>query len=133
MTLDYRSPTTPQHRVQRVMTELERTEAADLARLAVKIIFGVLLCLVGPIVIAVVIKTIEARLGGHRLPPFWIFVVMVAIVVVPLLLWLDRRARGEFLTGAIEGETNPLNASSYGEFGMQSTKMLWILYTEIAL
>ncbi|HEY7087862.1 MAG TPA: hypothetical protein VH518_07205 [Tepidisphaeraceae bacterium] len=133
MTLDYRSPTTPQHRVQRVMIELERTEMAALTKLTMKVIIGGLLCLVGPIFVAIILKSIDARWRLHRLPPFWIFVVMLAIVVVPLLLWLERRTRGEFVSRAIEGEANPLNASSYGEFSMQSTKLLWIFYTEVAL
>src|SRR6185437_13868443 len=71
--------------------------------------------------------------GGGVLPGFGPTFVLVAAVVVPLLLWLERRTRGEFLSKAVQGQANPLAASSYGEFEVERTRFLWTAYLEIAL
>jgi hypothetical protein len=69
-------------------------------------------------------------MGGGGL--FMTFVIVSAFLV-PLLMWYERRTRGEFLTDSVRGETSPFEASSYGEFEMQRSRMAWYGYVEIAL
>jgi hypothetical protein len=52
---------------------------------------------------------------------------------VPLLLLLEFRTRGGFFSDSLQGETSPFTASSYGEFRLQSAKLAWLGYTEVAL
>jgi hypothetical protein len=120
-------------RAQRVLNELVRSESLGGAAAVGKLAIAIPLCLVGPFFITVVAKSIELRSGGRALPGFLATWALVTLVLVPLLMWLERRTRGEFFSEAVSGETSPLEASSYGEYHLQSTKFLWTAYTEVAL
>jgi hypothetical protein len=67
------------------------------------------------------------------LPSFAVTFALACLVLVPLLMWLERRTRGEYLTDAVRGETSPLDASSLGEYELQKGKMIWTAYVESAL
>jgi hypothetical protein len=115
------------------MSELVKLESLSWAAAIGKLALGIPLCLLGPFLVAAVVKSIELRAGGGVLPSFPAMWAVATVVLVPLLMWLERRTRGEFYAESVRGETSPLEASSYGEYQLQSTKFLWTAYTEIAL
>jgi hypothetical protein len=130
--LGYRTPGTGLPRVQRVLAELAMAEKVGMAGVATKLAIGVPLTLVGPLFITVVLLATMHRTAG-RSPGFLMTFIVICGVVVPLLMWLERRTRGEFFSDSVRGETSPFRASSYGEYELQSAKFTWIGYTEIAL
>jgi hypothetical protein len=121
------------HRVQRVLGELAADEKLGAASVAVKILLGVPLCLLGPLLVTVILKFIEFRGNGDWLPAFGSTFLLVAAVLVPLLLLLEFRTRGGFFSDSLQGESSPFTASSYGEYRLQSAKLAWLGYTEVAL
>ncbi len=130
MTLDYRSPTTGRHRVERIMAEIANTQSLGLASVFLKIAFGVPLCLLGPFVVTVLAKGIELKWDSEALPGFLSTFILSAVILIPILMWLERRSRGQFLLDGLAGESP---ASSYGEFEWQSTRVFALIYTEFAL
>ena len=133
-TLDYRSPAAaPSGRVERIVRELAMAETPGGAAVAMKIAAGVPLSLVGPFLVASAMCVFDRRLGAGVVPGFGATFLLVTVVLVPLLMWLERRSRGEFFLDAVRGEASPLAASSYGEYELQSTKFGWMAWTEIAL
>lgn len=131
--LHYRRPGAGPHRVQRAAQELATAEKLGVAAVAANIALGVPLCLVAPLTIAAVTKAVEFKWGGGVLPGFWMTASLLAVVIVPVLMWYERRTRGEYLSDAVRGETSPYDASSYGEYQLQRAKMLSIGFTELAL
>ena len=131
--LHYRRPGTGPHRVQRAAQELATAERLGIVAVAANIALGAVLCLVAPLTIAAVAKSVEFKWGGGVLPGLWMTASLLAVVIVPLLMWYERRTRGEYLSEAVRGETSPYDASSYGEYQLQSAKMLSIGFTELAL
>ena len=135
--VDYRTPGVGDHRVQAVLNLLGRDEATGMAAAWGKVGLGVLLTLIGPLLVATIISGVGARLSSRSdpasPPPFAVTFGLCCLVLVPLLLWYERRTRGGFLNDAIQGETSPMQASSYGEYELQKSKMAWIAYTEAAL
>src|SRR5688572_28002768 len=115
-TLPYRGPAAGGDLTQRVMSELIKLESLSWAAAIGKLALGIPLCLLGPFLIAAVVKSIQLRAGGGVLPSFPVMWALATIVLVPLLMWLERRTRGEFYSESIRGESSPLEASSYGEY-----------------
>ena len=68
--LEYRSPSTGSHRVQRVMRALERDETFGAASVGLKLLVGIPLCLLAPLVVTVVLKSIEREFRADVLPGF---------------------------------------------------------------
>jgi hypothetical protein len=129
----YRSPVTRDAKAQRILNELITSESLGWAAAIGKLALGVPLCLLGPLLITVVAKVIEFKWGADVLPGFLLTWFLVTAVLVPLLMWLERRTHGEFFSDAVRGETSPFDASSYGEYQLQSAKVLGTAYTELAL
>jgi hypothetical protein len=119
--------------VQRVLGELAADEKLGAASVAVKFLLGIPLCLVGPLLVTVILKYVELRGHGDWLPGFGSTFLLAAAVLVPLLLLLEFRTRGGFFSNTLQGESSPFTASSYGEFRLQSAKLAWLGYTEVAL
>jgi len=132
-TLDYRTPGIGPPRVQRVLDELLKAETVSNATLYARLAIGAGLTLIGPMFVALILKSVESKWSAFWFPEFWMTTFLVAIVLVPLLMWLERRSRGEFFADATCGDTSPFDSSSYGEYEIQSTKFAWTAYTEIAL
>jgi hypothetical protein len=135
--VDYRTPGVGDHRVRAVLELLERDEATGMAAAWGKLALGVLLTLIGPFLVATVLVGVARRRGSRLDPPPGPSFVLVfsgcCVVMVPLLLWYERRTHGDFLNDAVRGEGSPTQASSYGEYELQKSKMTWIAYTEAAL
>lgn len=120
-------------RLQRVQEELAKADVLGGAEIAIKLLVGIPLCLLGPLICVGILKGVEYRFRGHWLPGFGSTFFVVCLVIIPVLLWLERRSRGEFYADAVRGEGSPFDASSYGEYRLQSAKLLWIGYAELAL
>lgn len=108
--LDYRSPATGTPRVQRIAHQLKMAEALGGAAVATKLAVGVPLSLIGPFVIASFLFAIDRRVQADVLPGFGATFLLACAVIVPWLMWLERRSRGEFFMDAVRGETTPLGA-----------------------
>jgi hypothetical protein len=132
-TLDYRSRDTGAHRVQRVVGELTADDRFGAASVGLKLLIGVPLCLVGPLFLTVILLSFESQMRADWLPGFGVTFLLATAVLVPLLMWLERRTRGQFLSDSVKGESVPWSASSYGEYELQSAKLTWIGYIEVAL
>jgi hypothetical protein len=123
---------TAHDRVQTVTQLLARGEAMGMAAAYGKLALGVVLTLIGPLLLTTIIIAIGLKTRWDT-PSFGLTFSLACLVLVPLLLWYERRTRGEFLTDAVRGETSPLDASSYGEYELQKAKMAWTAYVETAL
>jgi hypothetical protein len=131
--VDYRTPGVGAHRVQRVAQELALSQSLGAAAALGKLAMGVPLSLVPPLIVAGIVKGVRHRGVRLDLPPFWVVFGLACLAVVPLLMWLERRSRGEFYSDAVRGESSSLEASSYGEYTLQSNKMLGTAVLEVAL
>ena len=126
--VDYARPVTVQH----ILRELVASEAVETSGVLMKFVIGLPLCLFGPLLITAIAKSIEAKWDGHVLPGFAVSSSAVALVLVPLMFWYERRTRGEFYGEALRGESVE-RASSRGEYEMRNTTRAWIAFVEIAL
>jgi hypothetical protein len=115
------------------MQMLAAADSLDWAAAAGKLALGLPLCLVAPCLFTVLLKVILHRWGGDWLPGFWVSLLLVSLVVVPMLMLTERRTRGEFLNESLEGQSNPFAASSYGEYQVESTRFMATSFTEVAL
>ncbi|TMB85904.1 MAG: hypothetical protein E6J45_14705, partial [Chloroflexi bacterium] len=117
------------------MTQLlARREAMGMAAAYGKLALGLLLTLIGPFLVTLIVLgcVFRSRRAATALaaPSFAATFGLACLVVVPLLLWYERRTRGRFLDDAIQGESR---AFSYGEFELQKSKLAWTAYVETAL
>lgn len=135
--IDYRTPGTSMPRLQRVMSELVVSEQLGAAAVVTKVAIGLPLALIGPAIFTLIILSgyTRARRGEDAAhpPSFLLVMVIVTAVVLPLLMWFERRSRGEFFSDGVRGEPSPSQASSYGEYEMLSTRMSLLAYVELAL
>ena len=122
-----------QYRLQSVMQMLAAADSLSWASAVGKLALGLPLCLVGPCLFTVLLKVILHKWGADWLPGFWMSLLLVSLVVVPLLLWTERRTHGEFLSDSVSGQSSPFQADSYGEYQMQSTRFMATGFTEVAL
>lgn len=132
MTLDYRSPRTTDHRVRQVLDKLGTVHSITSAGIVLKLLLGIPLTLLGPLIVTAGIR--HAYVREQRDSVFnWVGVFfLVSLVMVPLLMWLERRTRGKFLNDPLMGE-DISRPSSYGEFELRGHRTLWAIYTEFAL
>jgi hypothetical protein len=135
--LEYRSPSTGLHRVQRAMRALEADETLGAASVGIKLVVGILLCLLPPLVVALLLKRIEWRLRADFLPGFEGTFLVATAILVPLLMRLERRTRGRFnadgLRDGMSVETTRYDASSVEGFRLRSPALEWQVYAEVAL
>ncbi|QOV89861.1 hypothetical protein [Humisphaera borealis] len=96
-----------------------------------KLLIGVPMCLIGPFFLTLIAFSFDIRFRTRTLPSFFTVFVLLCLVVIPMLMWLERRSRGKFLEDSLAGEDS--RYSSYGEYELRSTGFVWTLYTEIAL
>lgn len=131
--LDYRTPGAAPTLDQRILQELLLDESLGRTAIAGKLAIGLPLCLVGPLFVTMILKAVEIKWAAEVLPGFFYLLALTSLVVVPLLFWLEHRSRGSFLSDAMQGETSPLQATSYGEYALGRERFGWIAWTEIAL
>ncbi|HEX5243396.1 MAG TPA: hypothetical protein VFW23_09075 [Tepidisphaeraceae bacterium] len=131
--LDYRNPLRGGDKVAWIANELAKDEALGAAMASAKLALGLAMCLIGPAFVTGILCDIEDRWDWRSAPGFGITFLIVAAILVPILMWLERRTRGEFLADAMRGQSNPLTASSYGEFCLEQDTVIFKVYTEIAL
>lgn len=130
---DYRNPLRGGDKVAWIANELAKDEALGAAAASGKLALGLAMCLIGPAFVTAVAMDIESRWDWRSAPGFGVTFLVVAAILVPILMWLERRTRGEFLADAMRGQSNPLSASSYGEFCLEQNTVIFKVYTEIAL
>jgi hypothetical protein len=131
--LDYRILLPDVESVDLVLHELVRSQSLDLAGALVKLAIGVPLCLLGPLFVAVLIEPLVLRWGGRLLPSFGTIFLVLAAVLVPLLLWLERRTKGEYFADVMREESRTPPDSVSDEFQRRDTGLAWAFFTEIAL
>ena len=127
--LEYRSAGSG--RTSLIAQELAAGEALSTAGVCLKLLIGLPMCLIGPFFLTAIAFGFDIRFGTRALPGFFTVFILLCLIVIPLLMWLERRSRGKFLEDSIAGEGG--GYSSYGEYELRSTAFLWTLYTEIAL
>jgi hypothetical protein len=136
-TLDYRSPATGAHRVQRVMRQLEAAETFGAASVGIKLLVGIPLCLLAPLVVTLTLKRIEWGWRTDFLPGFEVTFLLAAAVLVPVLMGLARRTRGQTWADNVQdgmtAESSRYDVSSTDGFRLRSPAMEWQVYTDIAL
>lgn len=131
-TIEYRTAARYGDRSVTVARELMLGESLSVASAVGKLAVGVPLCLVGPMFVTLIVGWADHRIGGGGLG-FWPTLLLHSLVLVPVLMWLERRTRGRFFEDAVQGESSPSSMGSYGGYELQSTKFLWTAYTEVAL
>jgi hypothetical protein len=131
--LDYRTPVPGGESVDLVLRELVRARSLDLTGAVVKLAIGLPLCLLGPLFVAVLAEPLVLRWGGGLLPSFGTIFLILAAVLVPLLLWLERRTRGEYFADVMREEARTAADSCDDQFQRRDTGLAWAFFTEIAL
>lgn len=85
-------------------------ERAELRRRtdAMQMVLGVPLCFVGPVVIGTMLWAAGSMLLYSWLP-WWLFVALLSIVMIPLLIRLERQTGGQYLSESVQtiGERFP--------------------------
>jgi hypothetical protein len=132
-TLDYRSPDTGAHRVQRVMRELEAAETLGAASVGVKLLLGIPLCLLAPLVVTLILKRIEWEFRSEFLPGFEATFLLAAAVLVPVLMRLARRTDGQGVGSGMTAESSRYEVTATEGFRLRSPAMEWQVYLEIVL
>lgn len=120
-------------RRQRIVAALSQTEAMDFAALATRLAIGVPLTLIAPFVIALFIKTIAFRLEWGWPLGFISTFVLLSLLIVPWLMWYERRTNGGFYANAAREHGNPYDASSFGEYEINKTRAGIAAWAEISL
>jgi len=131
--LDYRTPGVGPHRVQAVAEMLARGEALGMAAAWGKLALGVFLTLIGPFLVTVIFRGGMYKRRWDVAPPFVATFALVCLVVVPLLMWYERRTRGRFLEDEFSEGMGYTRPSSYGEYEMQKMRFSYVMYVETAL
>jgi hypothetical protein len=131
--LDYRTPVPAGESVDLVLHELVRSQSLDLAGAVVKLAIGLPLCLLGPLFVAVLIEPLVLRWGGGLLPSFGTIFLVLTAVLLPLLLWLERRTKGEYFADVMREESRTPPDSCDDDFRRRDTGLAWAFFTEIAL
>jgi hypothetical protein len=129
--LDYRSPAVHDARVAAALQLLRIDDAASQTSVLLRFAGGAMLCLIGPVIATGMVGGIAFR-TGRAAPSSLITFCIVTAVLVPLLMWYERRSRGEFVADAMSG-ADPSPPSSYGEWEMRRTTIWWVFWTECAL
>ena len=122
-----------ERRVAIVVHLLTRGEVLGLGAAGGEVLAGAVLTLVGPLVLASLVKSIALRSGADTVPSFAATFSLACFVLVPVLLWLERRSRGRFFEDAVRGESGTRGASSYGEYKSPAAKFLLTACVEVAL
>src|SRR5690242_8861470 len=117
--LDYDSALPGGSRAQMILHRLIVSETMNWTVISVKLGCGLALCCIGPWLVSAILYAMLSRLGVHSPLEYPTFFVLVSFIVLPMLMWFERRTAGEFLSNALSGDSSPLAASSYGEFQMQ--------------
>jgi hypothetical protein len=131
--LDDRTPVPNGDSVDRVLRELVRAESLKLAGSVAKLAIGLPLCLLGPLFVAVLIEPLLMRWGGGLFPSFGTIFLILTAVLLPLLLWLERRTKGEYFADVIREESRTVAGSRDDEFQRRDTGLACAFFTEIAL
>lgn len=98
MTLDYRFPHTPEHRAVRVLAELQSEQSIDWMLAVVKLLAGVPLTLAPAWLVATYSYMVKLKHPEAISISFW----WLALITVPLMLWLERRERQDFIWEATQ-------------------------------
>jgi len=120
-------------REERMINELQRLYAVNTGGGAILIVAGAGVIVLAGIVITSILWFILWNFFGTSYLGWtgWFFVYVLA--VVPLLIHEDKRSRGQFLSDATSGMSNPDNASSYGEMQMNRLSAGGAAITELLL
>jgi hypothetical protein len=101
LTLEYRSGVAGE-RTQHVLRELMSDESMSILLVAGKVALGLPLCLVGPLIVTAVLEWPRRwQVPGDFGPTF----LVISCITLPLLMWLERRTRGEFLWKSLDAVT----------------------------
>lgn len=120
-------------RRQRIVAALSQTEAMDFAALATCLAIGVPLTFIAPFLVAILIKTIAFQAEWNWPLGFVSTFVLISLLIVPWLMWYERRTKGSFYADAARDHGNPYEASSYGEYEMNQGRAGIAAWTEISL
>lgn len=104
MTLDYRSPQTHEHRVQKVLTELSQDEVIGLMTTILKVVVGVPLCFLLPLLVTAILKRGDYRFHVHALPDFGILFAVFSLIAIPILFWFQRHGKQQLLWDNLQYE-----------------------------
>lgn len=139
-TLDYRNPrdASRQGRVEQLIRERETVLGMKLFAMAV---IGPVVSLAAPAAVAGLVILVDQRWdlrwGFSFLPVFCV----CALVLVPVLFFLEWRTRGEFFLdtardwglGDNVNDLGMIQTSSHGEWELQTAAATWAAYVEIFL
>jgi hypothetical protein len=82
-----------------LIARLRHRERWRLAKAAAKLTLGPPLCLLGPLALATAFSLCQNRLGFHIAPFFTMFIALT-LLMLPTMLWLEARTRGQYLQEA---------------------------------
>jgi hypothetical protein len=131
-TVNYARPQTPEGNP--VLAQMRAQEAGSAGLGMTILLIGAGVTLLTVFVIATVIVAVLHALLGTSYIGFtgWMLVTLVALV--PYLIHLERRTRGEFYADTVLGSGQDWgNASSHGEYQMQNMTATAAMYGDLAL
>lgn len=124
MTLDYRSPQTHEHRVQKVLAELSQDEVIGLVEIGMKLVFGLPLCFFAPFVVTSAVGYVTYRIRIVDAPGFLTMLAFFSIILIPLLFWYERRGHGEILWDSLRHESGHFSGIARRNLSVGSFAML---------
>ena len=130
--LDYRPVTTPAR--SRILRLLRRRDTTHKAAAVLKLVVGVFVSFLAPLILASIICNAAWRVA--RVDLSWALVfVFTSVVLIPLLYLLEHRTRGRFFEDEARAMAidHGAKASSHGEWMYRSDRAAWAFYIEVFL
>lgn len=132
--LDYRAPDTPPlSRRARIVRQVRQHLVMDTGAIVLRVSLGVPLTLAAPLLVAGVLHGACDRFDVPLPVPFAMTAVLLAMVIVPILMRVERVNRGDYFLDGVRGLERPGKVSSRGEWELNQSLATWHGLVEVAL
>lgn len=117
-------------KLDELRTLLQLQDSASMAGSMGKFLMGLGWCFVVGLIFATLMTGILDSLFGSSLIHWWGWMGVYILILVPLLIWHERRNRQDYLVNAVEG-TDPAGPSSRGEYEMNKARLTVGIYASM--
>ena len=136
--LDYRTSAAVQASKLALGRAVRHRENAYQAGAWSMLIAGLGALLLGPLLVAGLVASIQARFNlHHHHVGYWMSFALASMTLVPLLFWFEHRSRGQWFEGEMRAQGTTLadlwQCSSRGEWALRRTAASWAAIVEILL
>jgi hypothetical protein len=133
-TVDYAHPQTPDPTADPVLLKMRSQEVGSAGIGTTFLLIGIALTLLTVFVVATLIVFVLFTLLGSSYLGFMGWFIVVLVALVPYLISLEKRTRGQFYADSVlTAGVDWGNYSSAGDYELQNATASWYLYVDMAL